>query len=184
MSSIPEPLLYWFHALTNNPRRVIGTNPKTIPHKRGSIIFWHFFHFSFTIVTQRHFFVTTSSSSAVDKKLKKNIWKQCVIVFFILIICGALLYLNKDQNNSYILKTLELSGSVKEGDTLFKMNCVGCHGITARGLVGPDLHSITDRLNDTAIIKQVIEGLTPPMPSFEIDPVNMSNLLKYLHSLE
>ena len=63
------------------------------------------------------------------------------------------------------------------------MNCVGCHGITARGLVGPDLHSITLGLNDTEIIKQVIEGVTPPMPSFEIDPQNMSNLLTYLHSL-
>ena len=64
------------------------------------------------------------------------------------------------------------------------MNCVGCHGITARGLVGPELHSITHRLNDKEIIKQVTGGLTPPMPSFEIDSVNMSNLLKYLHSLE
>ena len=64
------------------------------------------------------------------------------------------------------------------------MNCVGCHGITARGLVGPDLHSITQRLNDKEIIKQVTGGLTPPMPSFEIDPANMSNLLKYLHSLQ
>ena len=77
----------------------------------------------------------------------------------------------------------KLNGSVTDGDTLFKMNCVGCHGITARGLVGPDLHSITQRLNDKQIIKQIIEGLTPPMPSFEIDPQNMSNLLTYLHSL-
>ena len=82
-----------------------------------------------------------------------------------------------------MLKTLELNGSVKEGDILFKMNCVGCHGITARGLVGPDLNSITQRLNDKEIIKQVVKGLTPPMPSFEIDPQNMSNLLIYLHSL-
>ena len=94
-----------------------------------------------------------------------------------------LFYFNYEENNTYILKTLELNGSVKEGDTLFKMNCVGCHGITARGLVGPDLHSITMRLNDAEIIKQVIEGVTPPMPSFEIDPQNMSNLLTYLHSL-
>ena len=94
-----------------------------------------------------------------------------------------LFYFNHEENNTYILKTLELNGSFKEGDTLFKMNCVGCHGITARGLVGPDLHSITIRLNDAEIIKQVIEGVTPPMPSFEIDPQNMSNLLKYLHSL-
>ena len=127
--------------------------------------------------------MTTSSSSAAEKKLIKNLWKQLLIVFVILLVLGTLFYLNKYENNSYIIKTLELNGSINEGDTLFKINCVGCHGITARGLVGPDLHSITHRLNDSAIIKQVIEGRTPPMPSFEIDPQNMSNLLTYLHSL-
>ena len=127
--------------------------------------------------------MTTSSSSAAEKTLKTKIWKWVFIVCMILIISGSFFYFNYEENNTYILKTLELKGSVKEGDTLFKMNCVGCHGITARGLVGPDLHSITMRLNDAEIIKQVIEGVTPPMPSFEIDPQNMSNLLTYLHSL-
>jgi mono/diheme cytochrome c family protein len=127
--------------------------------------------------------VTISSSSAAEKTLRMKIWKRFFIVFVILLISGFLFYFNYEENNTYILKTLEIKGSVKEGDTLFKMNCVGCHGITARGLVGPDLHSITRRLNDTEIIKQVIEGVTPPMPSFEIDPQNMSNLLTYLHSL-
>ena len=127
--------------------------------------------------------MTTSSSSAAEKTLKTKIWKWFFIVCVILLISGSYFYFNHEENNTYILKTLELNGSVKEGDTLFKMNCVGCHGITARGLVGPDLHSITLRLNDAEIIKQVIEGVTPPMPSFEIDPQNMSNLLTYLHSL-
>ena len=127
--------------------------------------------------------MTTSSSSAAEKTLKTKIWKWVFIACMILLISGSFFYFNYEENNTYILKTLELKGSVKEGDTLFKMNCVGCHGITARGLVGPDLHSITLRLNDAEIIKQVIEGVTPPMPSFEIDPQNMSNLLTYLHSL-
>ena len=127
--------------------------------------------------------MTISSSSAAEKTSKMKILKRFFIVLVILLINGFLFYFNYEENNTYILKTLELKGSVKEGDTLFKMNCVGCHGITARGLVGPDLHSITRRLNDTEIIKQVIEGVTPPMPSFEIDPQNMSNLLTYLHSL-
>ena len=127
--------------------------------------------------------MTTSSSSAAEKKLKIKFWKQFFMGFVILLIFIFLFYFNHGESNKYILETLELSGSIKEGDTLFKLNCVGCHGITARGLVGPDLHSITQRLNDTEIIKQVIEGVTPPMPSFEIDPQNMSNLLTYLHSL-
>ena len=96
----------------------------------------------------------------------------------------SIFFLSNYENKRYIIETLELNGSAKDGDALFKINCVGCHGITARGLVGPDLHSITERLNDKEIIKQVTDGLTPPMPSFEIDSVNMSNLLKYLHSLK
>jgi len=124
--------------------------------------------------------VSTSSSSAAERELLKNSF----IVFFVLLIFFSIFFVNNRENNKYIIETLKLSGSAEEGDVLFKMNCVGCHGITARGLVGPDLNSITKRLNDKEIIKQVTGGLTPPMPSFEIDPVNMSNLLKYLHKLE
>ena len=128
--------------------------------------------------------MSTSSSSAAERDLKKEFLKKFFIIFFVLLICISIFFLNHKENNKYIIETLEFNGSAKQGDALFKMNCVGCHGITARGLVGPDLHSITKRLSDKEIIKQVTGGLTPPMPSFEIDSVNMSNLLKYLHSLE
>ena len=128
--------------------------------------------------------MSTSSSSAAERDIKRELLKLFLIVFVVFLICFSIFFINHNENNKYIIDTLELNGSAKEGDALFKINCVGCHGITARGLVGPDLHSITHRLNDKEIIKQVTGGLTPPMPSFEIDPVNMSNLLKYLHSLE
>ena len=128
--------------------------------------------------------MSTSSSSAVERYFKREFLKIIFIVFVVLLICFSIFFITHHENNKYIIETLELDGSAVEGDALFKMNCVGCHGITARGLVGPDLHSITQRLNDKEIIKQVTGGLTPPMPSFEIDPGNMSNLLKYLHSLE
>ena len=128
--------------------------------------------------------MSTSSSSAAERDFKKEFLKIFFIVFVALLICFSIFFVKHHENNNYIIKTLEINGSAEEGDALFKINCVGCHGITARGLVGPDLHSITQRLNDKEIIKQVTGGLTPPMPSFEIDPVNMANLLKYLHSLE
>jgi len=128
--------------------------------------------------------VSTSSSSAAEKDHKRELLKIFLIIFAVLLVFFSIFFLYHYDNNKYIIETLELEGSVEEGDALFRINCVGCHGITARGLVGPDLHSITQRLNDKEIIKQVTGGLTPPMPSFEIDPVNMSNLLKYLHSLE
>ena len=128
--------------------------------------------------------MSTSSSSAAERDIKREFLKKVFIVFVVSLLCVSIFLLSNRENNKYIIDTLEINGSAKEGDALFKVNCVGCHGITARGLVGPDLHSITKRLNDKEIIKQVTGGLTPPMPSFEIDPVNMSNLLKYLHSLE
>ena len=128
--------------------------------------------------------MSTSSSSAAERDFKKEFLRIFFTVFIVLLSCFTIYFVNHNENNQYIIKTLEHNGSADEGDALFKINCVGCHGITARGLVGPDLHSVTKRLNDKEIIKQVTGGLTPPMPSFEIDPVNMSNLLKYLHSLE
>ena len=128
--------------------------------------------------------MSTSSSSAAERDSRREFLKNLFIVFVVLLICFLIFLVKHHENNKYIIETLELNGSAEEGDALFKINCVGCHGISARGLVGPDLHTITKRLNDKEIIKQVTGGLTPPMPSFEIDPVNMSNLLKYLHSLE
>jgi len=128
--------------------------------------------------------VSTSSSSVAERDFKRVLLKIFFIVFVFVLIFLLIYFLNHHEKNIFVVKTLELNGSAEAGDALFKVNCVGCHGITARGLVGPDLHSITQRLNDTEIIKQVTGGFTPPMPSFEIDPNNMSNLLEYLHSLE
>jgi len=128
--------------------------------------------------------VSTSSSSAAERGSKRELLKIFFVVFLVSLVSFTIFFVNHNEDNNYIIQTLEHNGSATKGDALFKVNCVGCHGITARGLVGPDLHSITQRLNDKEIIKQVTGGLTPPMPSFEIDPVNMSNLLKYLHSLE
>ena len=105
------------------------------------------------------------------------------MLFASLLIVFAILFFNHQRNNEYTRKTLELDGSLTNGNGLFKMNCVGCHGITARGLVGPDLHDVTERLSDSQIITQVTKGLTPPMPSFEIEPQNMADLLTYLHTL-
>ena len=126
--------------------------------------------------------MTTSSSSAAEKFIKSSLFKVGIISLFVSLIAGLIFFFNQKES-PYIIETLELNGSIENGDRIFKMNCVGCHGITARGLVGPDLHSITQRLNDSKLIKQVIQGLTPPMPSFEIEPQNMADLLTYLHSL-
>ena len=93
--------------------------------------------------------MSKSSSSAAERDFKSEFLKIIFfIAFVVLLIYFSIFFVNHNENNKFISETLQHNGSVEEGDALFKMNCVGCHGITARGLVGPDLHSITQRLND------------------------------------
>ena len=87
------------------------------------------------------------------------------------------------KQDPFIDETLSMHGNTLSGSKLFKINCAGCHGISAQGFVGPDLHEATKELSDKKIINQVIRGLTPPMPSFEIEPQSMADLLAYMHSL-
>ena len=87
------------------------------------------------------------------------------------------------KQDPFITETLSIHGEDLSGSKLFKINCAGCHGISAQGFVGPDLHEATQELSDKKIINQVIRGLTPPMPSFEIEPQSMADLLAYMHSL-
>ena len=127
--------------------------------------------------------MTTSSSSAVETNSSKELIIKVGLLIFSLLVALGLYLFSKYGDSEFSRETLKLEGSLATGDGLFKMNCVGCHGITARGLVGPDLQSVTERLSDSQIISQVTKGRTPPMPGFEIEPQNMADLLTYLHTL-
>jgi mono/diheme cytochrome c family protein len=70
-----------------------------------------------------------------------------------------------------------------QGQTIFQLNCAGCHGVTADGLVGPDLHKVSSRKSSSRIIHQVISGETPPMPQFQPSSQEMADLLEYLKGL-
>ena len=91
--------------------------------------------------------------------------------------------LGASQADPYVKATLRLNGSSEKGEQLFRMNCAGCHGISAQGLVGPTLHKVSSHRNDVAIINQIVQGSTPPMPSFEMEPQAMADLLAHLHKL-
>jgi mono/diheme cytochrome c family protein len=73
------------------------------------------------------------------------------------------------RSDPYTRSTLQLGGSMERGEQLFLINCAGCHGIAAQGLVGPNLHGVS--------------GRTPPMPRFQPEPQAMADLLSYLHQL-
>jgi mono/diheme cytochrome c family protein len=87
------------------------------------------------------------------------------------------------RSDPYTRRTLELVGSAENGGRLFRMNCAGCHGIAAQGLVGPSLQGVSQRKNDRQLIQQVVSGRTPPMPRFQPEPQAMADLLAHLHGL-
>ncbi|MEO1003638.1 MAG: cytochrome c [Cyanobacteria bacterium J06638_7] len=95
----------------------------------------------------------------------------------------VLVVLPAARSDPYTRQTLELGGSVEHGALLFRLNCAGCHGIAAQGLVGPDLHGVAERKNQRQLIRQVVSGRTPPMPSFQPEPQAMADLLAYLNGL-
>ena len=124
-----------------------------------------------------------SSIAAVNPVLRRPPFRSLLLIFTISLISIFLWLLSPYQSDPYIKETLKSKGSIDNGNRLFRMNCVGCHGISAQGLVGPDLHDVTSRFNDAKIINQVAKGLTPPMPSFDIESQSMADLLAYMHSL-
>ena len=126
---------------------------------------------------------TPSSKALINKNQKISSWRIIVLslsTFALLIFLWSIGSFKKDP---FIVETLSIQGETLSGSKLFKINCVGCHGISAQGLVGPDLNEATKELSDKKIINQVIKGQTPPMPSFEIEPQSMADLLAYMHTL-
>ena len=126
---------------------------------------------------------TPSSKALITQTQKISSWR----IFFLSIATIAFLIffwtIGSFKQDPFITETLSIQGEALSGSKIFKINCVGCHGISAQGFVGPDLHEVTQEMSDKKIVNQVIRGLTPPMPSFEIDPESMADLLAYMHSL-
>ena len=126
---------------------------------------------------------TPSSKALINKDQKISPWRIFLLSSVTFVFIVFLWSIGSFKQDPFIAETLSIQGEALSGSKLFKINCVGCHGISAQGFVGPDLHEATQEMNDKKIINQVIRGLTPPMPSFEIDPQSMADLLAYMHSL-
>ena len=99
--------------------------------------------------------------------------------------CAVLLLwvINSAQQDPYIKATLELHGDPDHGGQLFRINCAGCHGLAGQGLLAPQLVGVGQRKRDPSLIHQIVSGETPPMPSFQMAPEAMADLLSYLHQL-
>ena len=126
---------------------------------------------------------TPSSKALINKEQKISSWRIFFLSISTVVLLIFLWTMGSFKEDPFITETLSIHGEALSGSKLFKINCVGCHGISAQGLVGPDLHEATQEMSDKKIINQVIRGLTPPMPSFEIEAQSMADLLAYMHSL-
>lgn len=124
-----------------------------------------------------------SSNPASQKENSLGLARAISILLGIVSLVLGLWLFGISQADPYIKATLDLHGSLEQGEKLFKVNCVGCHGISAQGLLGPDLHEVRYHLSEKEIINQVMQGRTPPMPSFQMEPQQMADLLAYLSSL-
>ncbi|ADI64159.1 c-type cytochrome [Trichormus azollae] len=86
-------------------------------------------------------------------------------------------------SDPYIKSVVSLEGTPVQGKAIFQINCAGCHGLQADGLVGPSLQAVSKHKSRYGLIHQVISGETPPMPKFQPSPQEMADLLSYLESL-
>lgn len=87
------------------------------------------------------------------------------------------------MSDPYVREVLSQPASIERGHAIFQMNCAGCHGLDAKGRVGPSLLGVSERRSQVRLIHQVVSGQTPPMPKFKASPKEMADLLSYLERL-
>ncbi|MEA5534139.1 cytochrome c [Crocosphaera sp. XPORK-15E] len=116
----------------------------------------------------------------------KDIIQQLTLIFvaiiFVVIVVMVGLYLHQ-ISDPYINQVLSLTGNMERGQAMFEINCAGCHGLQGNGMVGPSLRHIKKHKSTLGLIRQVTSGQTPPMPKFQPNPQEMSDLLSYLETL-
>jgi len=125
-----------------------------------------------------------SSTAAAPAGRHRGLITGLVILAAVACIVLVVWVMGNASRDPYVQATRMLNGDADHGGQVFRINCAGCHGIAAQGLVGPNLHGVANRRSDPSIIHQVVNGATPPMPRFEVEPQTMADLLAYLKSLE
>ena len=125
----------------------------------------------------------SSSNVAGNKQNTSSLLKRLAIIVSAAWLGLIIWAIGVSKTDPFVKATLNFDGSLDRGARLFRINCAACHGIRAQGLLGPNLQKVSYRLNDSQLIHQVIDGKTPPMPSFQMKPQTMADLLEYLHTI-
>lgn len=124
-------------------------------------------------------------ANQVAKPATELVMRLTIIIIFasLLIGVGVLSVYLYQVSDPYIQEVLAAPSDRERGEAIFQINCAGCHGVKADGNVGPSLHNIAERKSKLHLIQQVTSGNTPPMPKFQPNPQDMSDLLGYLETL-
>lgn len=112
--------------------------------------------------------------------------RQATVTFLVILLIVAIACFAVQAsrlNDPYVRRVLAATGDSTQGNIIFQINCAGCHGADATGLVGPTLRNVSGHKSDLDLINQVISGKTPPMPRFQPSPEIMADLLSHLKSL-
>jgi mono/diheme cytochrome c family protein len=130
----------------------------------------------------------TVEATLLDNHLTKpETLIQQIVIFVVAILIALPLILFGIEiikaSDPYVKSVLSLQGNLVQGKDIFQINCAGCHGLEANGLVGPSLRQISKYKSRYGLIHQVTSGETPPMPKFQPSLQEMSDLLTYLESL-
>jgi mono/diheme cytochrome c family protein len=125
-----------------------------------------------------------TSTAAGAPESSRTLITALVVVAAVACVILLIWMLGKAQVDPYVQATLNLQGTSEHGGQLFRINCAGCHGLAGQGLLGPKLTEVSSRLSDQALIHQIVSGDTPPMPSFQMEPQSMADLLAHLHNLQ
>jgi len=136
-------------------------------------------------VTQNTIDRSSSTQSALDSQGNRLI-VQFVLAATTILLCVVLVIWGihrVEVSDPYVHDVLASTGNLERGQQLFWQNCATCHGLKGAGEVGPDLQNVSERKSQVALIKQVISGKTPPMPQFQPNIQDMSDLLVFLESL-
>ncbi|MTJ07284.1 MULTISPECIES: cytochrome c [unclassified Anabaena] len=122
-----------------------------------------------------------------NQLIKPETLIQQIIIFVVAMLIAIPLVLFCIQivqaSDPYVKSVLSIQGDPVQGKAIFLINCAGCHGLEANGLVGPSLHEISKYKSRYGLIHQVTSGDTPPMPKFQPSSQEMADLLSYLESL-
>lgn len=123
-------------------------------------------------------------ANASEAPQRRGLITALVAIALLAAVLLAIFLYGNSRQDPYTQSSLALQGDQERGSKLFLINCAGCHGIAGQGVVGPNLHGVSHRKRDQALIQQVISGNTPPMPKFQPDPQSMADLLAHLHTLQ